>query len=372
MHALSNVIIGLLVFGVVVFVHEFGHFMAARWRGVPVDVFSIGFGPALCAWPDRYGTRWQLSLLPLGGYVKLHGAGVEENPPPPDEAARDAADPSSYQNQPLLTRVLVTVMGPAFNFLFAILLFILLYSLYGRPEIKPDIAMVAPQSAAAQAGLQKGDHLLSIDGRRILSVPDFQAAVAAHPGAHIVLGIARDGHDLDVPVTLQSVEEKGVAGKAHATGRLGIGFAVVRAKPMPFWKAIPAGIEETWHMTCQVVQTLWQMLTGQRNPDQLSGTIGIINMSGQAAHYGLAALLFFIAMLSANLGLLNLFPVPMLDGGHLLFYTIEAVRGRPISQRAQGYAFQAGLVLVLALFLFSNYNDLSRLGAFSWLTGHKG
>lgn len=367
MHGLFNIAVGLLVFGLVVFVHEFGHFMAARWRGVPVDVFSIGFGPALCSWHDRYGTRWQLSLLPLGGYVKLHDAEPEENLPPPEEAAAAAADPNSYQNQPLLTRCLVTVMGPAFNFLFAILIFALLYGVYGRPEVQPDVAMVAPESAAAQAGVEKGDRLLTLDGRKILGVPDFQAQIAAHPGAHVTLGVARDGHDVTLPVTLQSVQDG-----ARKIGRLGIGFVVTPAKPLPIWKAIPAGIVETWDISRQVIETLWQMLTGQRNPNQLTGTIGIINMSGQAAHYGMAALLFFIAMLSANLGLLNLFPVPMLDGGHLLFYGIEALRGKPLSQRAQGYAFQAGLVLVLALFLFSNYNDLSRLGAFSWLSGHKG
>lgn len=305
MHALFNIVVGLLVFGLVVFVHEFGHFIAARWRGVPVSVFSIGFGPKLCSWHDRYGTRWQLSLLPLGGYVKLEGAGLEENPLPPEEEAAAAADPDSYQNQSLLTRSLVTVMGPAFNFLFAILLFAVLYSFYGRPEVKPDVAMVAPESAAAQAGLEKGDHLLALDGHRILSVPDFQAQIAAHPDARVELGLERDGHVLTLPVTLQSVTEG-----THQIGRLGIGFAVSPAKPLPVWKAIPAGIVETWDMSCQVVQTIWQMITGQRNPNQLAGTIGIINMSGQAAHYGVASLLFFIAMLSANLGLLNLFPGP--------------------------------------------------------------
>ncbi|MCX5615495.1 RIP metalloprotease RseP [Bombella sp. TMW 2.2559] len=361
MHSLQSIIAGLVVFGIVVFIHELGHYLAARWRGVQVTVFSIGFGPALTSWKDRAGTRWQISLLPLGGYVKLHGF---ENRP---DAPREEGDENAFNRKSVLSRAIVTVAGPVFNFLLTILLFVVLLSCFGRPEARPDIGTLAPDGAAMKAGLQVGDEIQRLNGHHILSIGDIQAQVAAHPGEVMKIGFLRKGQAGELPVTLDRIQQGG-----HDVGRLGVGFAVSHSAPLPVYKAVPAAIGQTWDMCGNMLEGIWQIITGQRSARQLSGTIGIIHMSGQAVDYGVASALGFVALLSLNLGLLNLFPVPMLDGGHLLFYACEAIRGRPLSERTQGYALQAGLFLVAALFIFSTVNDLRGLGVFHWLFAHGG
>lgn len=359
MHSIENIIIGILVLSVVVFVHELGHYLAARWRHIKVDVFSIGFGPALTSWHDRAGTRWQLSLLPLGGYVKLHGF----------ESAADSnvqvEDSESFHNKPVLSRALVTVMGPVFNFIFTIVIFTGLFSFYGHPEIRPDVQELVSNGAAQKAGIQVGDHITALNGHTILGAPDLQAQIMAHPGENVTVGVLRNGQSLTLPVILGE-EEQG----EHKIGRLGIGFKVIAGQALPLYKAVPMAFEQTWDLCTKVLQSIWQIISGQRSAKQLSGTIGIIHTSGEVAHYGVVSLLSFVAAISTSLGLFNLFPIPMLDGGHLIFYLMEAVRGRPVPERVQGYALQFGLSLVLVLFLFTFYNDLRNLGIFHWLFSH--
>ncbi|WP_237442210.1 MULTISPECIES: RIP metalloprotease RseP [unclassified Saccharibacter] len=353
MHTVESILIGILVLSVVVFVHELGHYLAARWRHIKVDVFSIGFGPALTSWYDRAGTRWQLSALPLGGYVKLHGFGGDDSS---DEAVDDD---EAFHRKPVLSRAIVTVMGPVFNFIFTIIIFIGLFGFYGHSEVRPDVGEIEPGSVAQKAGLHVGDHLTSLNGRTLLGVADLQAQISAHPGENVTLGLSRQGQDLALPLTLG---EKGQAG--HKTGYLGVRFSIVIGKALPFYEAVPMAFEKTWDLCVQVLQSVWQIISGQRSASQLSGTIGIIHASGQVAHYGWVSLLLFVAAISTSLGLFNLFPIPMLDGGHLVFYAAEAIMGRPVSERVQGYALQAGLSLVLVLFLFTGYNDLRNLGFF--------
>ncbi|MXV44095.1 RIP metalloprotease RseP [Saccharibacter sp. 17.LH.SD] len=354
MHSFENIIVGILILSFVVFVHEMGHYLAARWRHIQVDVFSIGFGPSLFSWHDRVGTRWQLSLLPLGGYVKLHGF---ESP-----VSSDDVDEESFHKKPLLSRAIVTVMGPVFNFILTIVVFSVLFSLYGQPEVKPDIQQVVSGGAADKAGLHVGDHLTRLNGHDVLGAADLQAQIMAHPGEKVTVGLMRQGKELDIPVTLDAVTE----GKRQI-GRLDIGFAISPGHALPIYKAIPHAFTQTGKLCVDQLKAIWQIVSGQRSAKQLSGTIGIIQASGQVVHYGLASLLFFVAMISASLGLFNLFPIPMLDGGHLVMYAFEAVRGRPVPEQVQGYALQIGLTLVLALFLFTGYNDLGRLGLFRWL-----
>ncbi|QHI95338.1 RIP metalloprotease RseP [Aristophania vespae] len=359
MHSLYSIIVGLLVFGVIVFIHELGHYLAARWCKIRVDVFSIGFGPALCKWRDRVGTQWQLSAFPLGGYVKLHGFeadATQENP---------EGDEQAFHRKPVWARALVTVMGPVFNIVLTILLFIVIFSLYGRPEVKPEISMIAPQSPAEQAGLQKGDNFVKFDGKKILGAADLQSLIFSHPGQKVTLSVKRQESTIDIPVTLGTQMQ---GDKKH--GQLGVGFAVTQAHPMPFYKAIPASFISTGKLFSQIFESLWQIISGQRSPRQLAGTIGIIAMSGQAADSGTASLLFFVAMLSANLGLINLFPIPMLDGGHLVFYAAEAIRGKPVSLKVREIALQVGFFLVMALFLYTAFNDVTGLGWIKWLTTH--
>lgn len=359
MHNIQNIIIGLLVLGIVVFVHEFGHYLAARWRHIKVDVFSIGFGPVLTSWHDRAGTRWQLSLLPLGGYVKLYGF---EGAAPKDE---DKRDDEAFYNKPVLSRMLVTVMGPVFNFIFTLILFTGLFFWSGHPEVRPDIYQMVPGGAAQKAGLQVGDHVTHLNKHAVLGAADLQAQLMSRPGQQVSIGLSRHGQELTVPVTLDKMMVEG-----KDIGRLGIVFQTVSGQAMPIYKAVPMAFEQTWHLCTQIIQSIWQIISGQRSAKQLSGTVGIIYTTGQVAHYGIGSLVSFVAAISTSLGLFNLFPIPMLDGGHLIFYVAEAIRGRPVPERVQAYAFQVGLILVLLLFLFTFYNDLGNLGLFHWLVSH--
>lgn len=373
MHNFLHILAGLLVFAVIVFIHELGHYLAARWRKIDVDVFSIGFGPSLFSWHDRVGTRWQLSLLPLGGYVKLHGfdrtadsvseqaKSLQADEGYGEEAQRKIA--LSYHDQPLFSRVMVTIMGPVFNIILTLILFVFLFSFYGQPRLSTDVSMVVTQSAAEQAGLQKGDHLTLLDGHKILTIPDFQQQIAARPNKDVLLGIVRHGQEMTLNVHLQSVKENG-----KEFGRLGVGFSQSISQPLPFYKAIPAAFGQTWDMTTMIFSGIWQIISGQRSADQLTGTLGIIHMSGEVAASGFVSLLSFVAMLSLNLGLVNLLPIPVLDGGHLFFYAIEALRGgRPVPEKIQNYALQIGVIFIGIIFLGSLYNDTHRLGLFTWL-----
>lgn len=367
MHNFLHILAGLLVFAVIVFIHELGHYLAARWRNIEVDVFSIGFGPKLVSWHDRVGTCWQISLLPLGGYVKLHGfdrLGKEgENSTQAVASLEQKGKSISYHDQPLLSRVLVTIMGPAFNIILTICLFVFLFSFYGQPKLSSDVSMVMAESAAAKAGVEVGDHLARLDGHKILTIPDFQEQIAERPNQDIILSVTRGGKDIDLPIHLGLVKENG-----KELGRLGVGFASKIAEPLPFYKAVPEAFSQTWHMTCLIFSGIGQIITGQRSAHQLTGTLGIIHMSGEAASYGVASLLAFVAMLSLNLGLVNLLPVPVLDGGHLFFYAIEAIRGKPVPEKIQLYALQIGVAFVAMIFLFSLYNDTNRFGLLGWLT----
>ncbi|GAJ30624.1 RIP metalloprotease RseP [Acidomonas methanolica] len=364
MHDLIRTILAFaLVMGLLVFVHEFGHYLGARWRGVKVDVFSIGFGPALYRWHDRAGTEWRLSAFPLGGYVKPHGFDDPEDASPEQKAAWIPG--RTFHDKPVLSRAIVIAAGPLFNFGFAILLFTLLFMVAGKPELKNEIAQVMPGSPAEKAGLKPGDVVTRFGSLAIFNYADLQQQALHHPGETTTLEVRRDGHDLTLPVTLASVP--GAKPGAPPTGRLGVAALAVPGKPMAFIQAARAGVEETWTVSVETLQGLGQILTGQRSAKELGGTIRIAQMSGQVAAYGFASIISFMALLSVNLGLINLLPVPILDGGRLAFYAIEAARGRPVSRRVQEISFQAGFAVIAGVFLFSTVNDLSNLGLFHWL-----
>ena len=353
----------LVVLGVLVFVHELGHYLAARWRGVYVEAFSIGFGRPLLRWTDRVGTVWKLSWIPLGGYVKLHG---QERPEDASDDVRAGWQRGrTFFEKSVLSRAIVVAAGPAANFLLAAVLFAVLFGTAGRPQSLPVISEVMADSAAAHAGLLAGDRVTAIDHASITRFEDLQRIVAANPERTLQVDLERDGKALSVPVLTGS--RQGVGGRR--LGVLGVKSGATEFIRLGPIASIGAGLAQTWDVTVQTVAGVGQMLTGARNADELSGPLGIAQLSGQVASLGLASLVSFIAVLSVNLGLINLFPIPVLDGGHLVFFLLEALRGRPVPARVQEYGFRAGFAVLAGLFVFATWNDLSHLGLFHWVRG---
>ncbi|MBC7801647.1 MAG: RIP metalloprotease RseP [Gemmatimonadaceae bacterium] len=352
-----------VVLGVLVFVHELGHYLAARWRGVHVEAFSIGFGRAIASWRDRQGTVWKLAWLPLGGYVKLHGQERPEDVP--DEVRAHWKPGQTFHEKSVLSRAIVVAAGPIANFLLAIVLFAALFGTVGRPVSVPVVGEVVADGAAAKAGLRAGDRVQSIDGAEVKRFEDIQRIVSANPDRTLSLSIVRDGQEQVVSVTAGSRD----AGQGTRVGVLGVRGGATESTPVNPAQAVVDGAVQTWDVTVQTLAGLGQLITGAGKSEDLGGPLRIAQLSGQVAGLGLASLISFIAVLSVNLGLINLFPIPILDGGHLVFYLVEAIRGRPLPPRAQEYGYRAGFALLACLFVFATWNDLTHLGLFRWVSG---
>jgi regulator of sigma E protease len=332
----------VVVLGVLVFVHELGHYLAARWRGVRVEAFSIGFGQALASWTDRHGTVWKLAWLPLGGYVKLHG---QERPQDVAEEVRAKWIPGETFHDKLV-------------------LFAGLFIALGVPVTQPVVGAVLPDSAASRAGLMTNDRVVSIGDQPIHTFEDLQRLISVHPAEKLAMTIQRDGAERKIEVTTEARESGG-----HQIGLLGVRGGAVDYHHVSVPAAIWGGVTQTWTITSETFSGLTQMISGSRGTEELGGPLRIAQLSGQIAQLGVASLISFIAVLSVNLGLINLFPIPVLDGGHLLFYLAEAVRGRPLPPRAQEYGFRAGFAFLACLFVFATWNDLTHLGLFRWVAG---
>lgn len=357
----------LFVLTVVVFFHELGHFLVARWCGVRISAFSIGFGPELFGRNDRHGTRWKLSAIPLGGYVKF--AGDENAASVPDRAALESVPESEraglFAFKPLWQRAAVVAAGPIANFILSIAIFSLIFMLAGKPITEARVDKVDPAGAAAAAGIRPGDRITSVDGAQIESFGDLQRIVSASAGVPLTLGIERGGTPMELTATPAAREITDRFGNVQQIGLLGIERSIeageVRTRHYGPVEAVAAGVSETWFIVARTGSYLAGVVTGRERPDQLGGPIRVAQVSGQVATLGMLALVNLVAVLSVSIGLLNLMPVPMLDGGHLLFYAAEAVRGRPLSARAQDVGFRIGLALVLFLMVFATWNDLSQI-----------
>jgi regulator of sigma E protease len=350
----------IVVLGVLVFVHELGHYLAARWRGVRVETFSIGFGKAITSWTDRSGTVWKLAWLPLGGYVKLHG---QERPQDVSDDVRATwVAGQTFHDKAVISRAIVVAAGPIANFVLAMLLFAGLFIIIGKPVALPVVGAVLPDSAAAHAGMLANDRIITIAGEPITTFEDLQHAITDHPGETLSMTIQRDGVDQQLQVTTEAKESGG-----HKIGLLGVRGGAVEYRHVSVPAALLGGVTQTWTITRETFSGLAQMISGTRGTEELGGPLRIAQLSGQVAQLGLASLISFIAVLSVNLGLINLFPVPVLDGGHLVFYLAEAIRGRPLPPRAQEYGFRAGLAFLACLFVFATWNDLTHLGLFRWV-----
>jgi len=360
----------LIVLTVLVFVHELGHYWVARRSGVRIETFSIGFGPELFGWHDRAGTRWKLSAIPLGGYVKFFGdadamsmPGAELPVMTPEERA------VSFHHKPLGQRAAIVAAGPVANFVFAIVVSAVLFVLIGQPFTPPVVGGVMPDSAAEKAGFQAGDRIVRINGEQISRFEDIQRIVQLDLDQSLNVVVLRDEQDVRLTAVPSIIEETDRLGNHVRIARLGIrggGMEYVRRTPgQALWQAVL----ETYDQTTGTLKALGQIVVGHRSSDELGGPLRIAQMSGEVAKGGIANLFAFMAFLSINLGLINLFPVPVLDGGHLLFYLFEGVRGRPLGPRAQEYGFRIGMVLVFSLMILATWNDLVHIGIVQRLVG---
>ncbi len=350
----------IVVLGILVFVHEMGHYLAARWAGIHAEVFSVGFGKALWQRTDRHGTVWKICWLPLGGYVKMHG---QERPEDVPEEERAKWDPTrTFHHKSLGKRAIVVGAGPAANFALAIVLFAGLFFVVGRPSVEPVIGSVAAGSAAEQAGMRTGDRILAIAGTEIRSFEDIKRVVSPRAGQTIDVRVLRDDRERVLSTTLAS---QGAGPKA--VGLLGISGNKALFLPQSLNESLLGGFTQSWNIGAETLSAVGQMITGTRGTADLGGPLRIAQMSGEVAQYGAASLISFIAVISVNLGLINLFPIPVLDGGHLVFYFIEAIRGRPLPPMAVEYCFRAGVALLVCLFVFATWNDFSHFGWFNWV-----
>jgi regulator of sigma E protease len=372
LHALGGGVVGYLipfifVLSIVVFFHEFGHFIVARLCGVRVLVFSIGFGPELGGFNDRHGTRWKISAIPLGGYVKFLG---DENAASVPETPRlEAMDPGeraeSFHFQPVRKRAAIVAAGPIANFILAIVIFAAIFGIYGKQSMSARVDTVQADSAAAAAGFQTGDVVLAINGKPVEDFADMQRVVSESAGESLDIKVDRKGAQLVLTATPALKEVKDNFGNLHRIGILGISRSMdasdMKFQPVSPPRAVWMGVQETWFVIDRTLSYIGGVIVGREAADQLGGPIRIAQISGQVATIGFGALIHLAGVLSVSIGLLNLFPIPLLDGGHLLFYSIEAMRGRPLSERAQEVGFRIGLAIVVMLMIFATFNDIVHL-----------
>jgi regulator of sigma E protease len=359
----------LFVLSLVVFFHELGHFLVARWCGVRILTFSIGFGPELVGFYDRHGTRWKIAAIPLGGYVKFFGDDSAASTP--DRAVIESMDPSdrerSFIFQPVAKRCAIVVAGPLANFVLAIVIFSGIFMIFGMQTLSPRVDEVQAGSPAAAAGFKPGDMVLSIDGEKIDSFETMQRIVSDSAGKTLQITIDRNGAQVVLSATPQLRQEKDIFGNVQRIGLLGIrrspAAGDLKYQYVSPPKAVWMSVQETWFVVDKTLTYIGRVVIGRERANQLGGPIRIAQMSGQVASISFVALLHLAAVLSVSIGLLNLFPIPLLDGGHLLFYGIEATRGRPLSERAQEVGFRIGFAIVIMLMIFATFNDIVHLRA---------
>jgi regulator of sigma E protease len=352
----------LAALGPLIFIHEFGHYLVARWFGVGAETFSIGFGREIAGWTDRRGTRWKVGWLPLGGYVRFTGdmdpASMGKNLDQLSPAVRERA----FHAKPVWQRFLIVLAGPIANFLLAITIFAAFFAAFGVPSTPPVASHVMPGSAAARAGLQAGDRIISMNGRSIDGFDDIASFTLLRPGEEVVMEIERSGRRDKLETVLDVAVEKDRFGETYRIGRLGIANPSPSYEHVGILRLVPAAVEATASTTRSMIDGLGQILTGRRPVSELHGPMKMAQIAGQVASVGVFEFIQLVALFSINLGFINLLPVPMLDGGHLALYTVEAVRRRPMGERAQEWVFRGGIAALMTLLLFTTLNDLGSFG----------
>jgi regulator of sigma E protease len=357
----------LFVITIVVFFHELGHFLVGRWCGVKVDAFSIGFGPEIASFTDKKGARWRLAWLPLGGYVKFHGdangasGGIADGADQMSAAERSV----TFFAQPVWKRAAIVAAGPAASFLLGIFIFAASFYFEGRSVLAPVIENVRTGEAADLGGLKAGDSIVSINGQAIGDWGQMQRVVQASPDMPLAFVVQRGARDVSVEVIPQRREVSTPFGK-HRVGMIGIEPS---AKPENWIKqrftlaeSVGRGFGETWFIVERTISYFGGLIAGSESADQISGPLRIAEISGSVAKVSYSGLIYLAGIISVSIGFLNLMPVPLLDGGHLLFYAVEAVKGKPISEKNQELGFRFGMGLVVALMLFATINDVLHVG----------
>jgi regulator of sigma E protease len=360
----------LCVLTILVFIHELGHYLVARWNRVRVEVFSIGFGPEIFGWTDRAGTRWKVSLLPFGGYVRMFGEVASEEAEGAEQKPLTEADRAvSFSHKRLGQRAAIVVAGPVANFLFAIVVSAVLFATIGQQLTSTVVGVVTPDSAAAAAGIEPGDKIVALNGQPVSRFEDVAAAVMLGLGEPLHVKVERAGKTVELDARPKIVEQVDIFGDKHRIGQLGIqsassGGTIVHYDPAT---AVWMAVVETYQRSVGMLKAIGQIFEGIRPSSEVGGVLRIAKMSGDIASRSLVDVIDFAVLLSINLGLINLFPVPLLDGGRLLFYGAEALRGRPLGPRAEEWGLRLGLALVLSLMLFATWNDLVSLNVIQFL-----
>ncbi len=352
-----------IVLSVIVFVHEFGHYIIAKWCGVKIDAFSIGFGKELLGWTDKSGTRWKIAALPLGGYVKMFG----------DSSAASTADAEAmdkmssaekaltFHHKSLPKKAAIVAAGPLANFILTIALFTYFIMTSGLPSADPVVGQIMPDSPAQAAGLKTGDRVLKINEDDVSSFNDIPYLISTNLGTPVTLYIERGGKPLTVTLTPKEVESDDGLGNKVKHPLIGIKSQELKYEEADIGKAVSESVRRTYMICTATLKAVGQMITGKRGIGDLKGPIGIAQLSGQATQKDFHTTLWLIALISANLGLVNLFPIPLLDGGHLVFYCVEALRGRPLAEKIQEWGFRFGAFVLASLMVLTIFNDVRNL-----------
>ena len=362
---LVTILAFLLVLGPLVFVHEMGHYWVGRWFGVKAETFSIGFGKEIASWHDKRGTRWKIGALPLGGYVQFAGD-MDPSSQPSDEwkSLPQNEKDETFQSKALWKRALIVFAGPAINFLFAILILAGFAWVYGQGVTPAVVANVVPESAAAEAGLRAGDKITAVDGAPVEWFGDIGLEISHRPAETLDISVLRDGDASVIPVTIGTRIEKDRFGNEYRIGQLGVLSGPPEMREVSFWEAPVIATQRTGQIVDLMVSTLGQIITGRRSVKELGGPLKIAQVSGEQFVAGFETFVFFIALISINLGFINLLPIPMLDGGHLFFYAVEAIRRKPADPKVMEWAFRTGIALVFGFMIFVTFNDLTSFGLF--------
>ncbi|MDF7773962.1 M50 family metallopeptidase [Sphingomonas sp. AOB5] len=367
---LLTVLAFVLVLGPLVFLHELGHYLAGRWFGVKADEFSIGFGREVAGFTDKRGTRWKFGWLPLGGYVRFAGDMNPASQPDPAWLELPAAERAkTFQSKKLWQRAIIVAAGPIMNFLIAIVILGTFAGLYGSAVVPTVVGTVTPQSAAEAAGLKPGDRITSIGGRSVEDFSDLASFTALRAGMPVRIEYVRDGAPASGDAVIGTRVDRDRFGNETRRGILGVGPAEAVYHPVPFWQAPIVGVQRTYDMVGMMVDGLGQLIAGRVPVSELGGPLRIAKISGERLWMGPSEFVFLIALISINLGFINLLPVPVLDGGHLLLYGIEAIRRRPVEPQVVEWAFRGGMVAILALMLLVTFNDLGAFGVWKNLAG---
>ena len=352
-----------LLITVVVFIHELGHYSVGRWCGIGVETFSIGMGKQIWGKIDKSGTLWRVAILPIGGYVKFYG---DEDPSGKKLEASDNIDSDkNFHNKSVWKKIATTAAGPLFNFILAIFIFSIIFFFRGESLVQPYVGQVVDESPAYNAGLKTGDEIIYADGNEILYFNDLRNYVLENPSSEIELTIIRDGLEETVFLTPEVISSKDRFGNEYSSARIGVIGSQnpehVELRKYGFISSLFRGTKETYNLSAKILNYLGNLIVGRESIDQMGGPIKIIQISGEISNYGIIPLLALIAAISVNLGIINLLPIPVLDGGHLLYYSFEVLRGKPLSQKTQEVGMQIGMSLLIALMIFVTFLDISRL-----------